>query len=82
MLVRSLLTAGIDTTVHGLSMAQYQLPGLVTYAVAVAGFVNLPEDLAGARAATRHLLACRSALDLPCANDLACVRPYRKPSFT
>jgi ABC-type multidrug transport system permease subunit len=38
-----------DTTVDGLPMAQYQLPGLITYTIAVAGFVNLPEDLAGAR---------------------------------
>ena len=40
-----------DTTVHGLTMAQYQLPGLITYTMAVAGFVNLPEDLVGAQAA-------------------------------
>ncbi|MFG1605194.1 ABC transporter permease [Actinoplanes sp. NPDC049265] len=40
-----------DTRVHGLPMAQYQLPGMVTYTLAVAGFVNLPEDLAAARTA-------------------------------
>jgi ABC-type multidrug transport system permease subunit len=39
-----------DATVHGLAMAQYLLPGMITYAVAVAGYVNLAESLAGARA--------------------------------
>lgn len=35
--------------VHGLSAAQYLLPGMAAYAIAVAGFVNLPEDVAQAR---------------------------------
>ena len=39
-----------DATVHGLAMAQYLLPGMITYAVAVAGYVNLAESLAAARA--------------------------------
>jgi ABC-type multidrug transport system permease subunit len=39
-----------STTVHGLTMAQYLLAGMMTYAVAVAGYVNLPESVANARA--------------------------------
>jgi ABC-type multidrug transport system permease subunit len=39
-----------DAPVHGLEMAQYLLPGMITYAVAVAGYVNLAESLAAARA--------------------------------
>jgi ABC-type multidrug transport system permease subunit len=39
-----------NTTVHGVPMAQYMLPGMITYAVAVAGYVNLPEIVATARA--------------------------------
>jgi ABC-type transport system involved in cytochrome c biogenesis permease component len=40
-----------DAPVHGRSMAQYLFAGMATYAMAVAGFVNLPESVAGARAA-------------------------------
>lgn len=39
-----------DTPVHGMAMAQYLLAGMITYAVAVAGYVNLAESVAGARA--------------------------------
>ncbi|MEU8233199.1 ABC transporter permease [Actinoplanes sp. NPDC048967] len=35
--------------VHGLTAAQYLLPGLTAYAIAVAGYVNMPEDVAQAR---------------------------------
>ena len=35
--------------VHGLTLAQYLLPGMTAYAIAVAGYVNLPEDVAQAR---------------------------------
>jgi ABC-type multidrug transport system permease subunit len=38
-----------DAPVHGLPMAQYLLPGMITYAVAVGGYVNLPESVAAAR---------------------------------
>jgi ABC-2 type transport system permease protein len=40
-----------DTPVDGVPMARYLLAGMITYAVAVAGWVNLPESMAGARAA-------------------------------
>ncbi|MEV4703020.1 ABC transporter permease [Actinoplanes sp. NPDC049316] len=36
--------------VHGLTMAQYLLPGMIAYAAALAGYVNLPESVAAARA--------------------------------
>jgi ABC-2 type transport system permease protein len=39
-----------DAPVHGLTMAQYLLAGMITYAVAVAGYVNLAEGVANARA--------------------------------
>ncbi|GAA3336566.1 ABC transporter permease [Amorphoplanes nipponensis] len=35
--------------VHGLAPAQYLLPGLTAYAIAVAGYVTLPEAVAQAR---------------------------------
>ncbi|MFI7542502.1 ABC transporter permease [Actinoplanes sp. NPDC049599] len=35
--------------VHGLTSAQYLLPGMTAYAIAVAGYVNMPEDVAQAR---------------------------------
>ncbi|GAA3950377.1 hypothetical protein Aau02nite_77380 [Amorphoplanes auranticolor] len=35
--------------VHGLTAAQYLLPGMTAYAIAVAGYVNMPEDVAQAR---------------------------------
>ncbi|BCJ50253.1 hypothetical protein Asp14428_17280 [Actinoplanes sp. NBRC 14428] len=38
------------TRVRGLTMAQYLLPAMVAYAAAVAGYVNLPESVAAARA--------------------------------
>ena len=38
-------------TVRGMSFADALLPGMVAYAIAVAGFVNLPEAIAHARAA-------------------------------
>jgi ABC-type multidrug transport system permease subunit len=38
-------------TVHGLPMADSLLPGMMAYAVAVAGYVNLPEAVAQARTA-------------------------------
>lgn len=38
-------------TVHGMSMADAMLPGMMAYAVAVAGYVNLPEAVAQARGA-------------------------------
>jgi ABC-type multidrug transport system permease subunit len=40
-----------DTSVHGVPVGRYLLAGMITYAVAVAGWVNLPESMAGARAA-------------------------------
>jgi ABC-2 type transport system permease protein len=38
-----------DGPVHGLTTAQYLLPGMTAYAIAVAGYVNMPEDVAQAR---------------------------------
>jgi ABC-2 type transport system permease protein len=35
--------------VHGLTLAQYLLPGMTAYAIAVAGYVNMPEDVAQSR---------------------------------
>ena len=35
--------------VHGLALGQYLLPGMAAYAIAVAGYVNMPEDVAQAR---------------------------------
>jgi ABC-2 type transport system permease protein len=40
-----------DGRVHGMTLAQYLLAGMITYTVALSGFVNLPESVAGARAA-------------------------------
>jgi ABC-type multidrug transport system permease subunit len=37
--------------VHGLTMAQYLFAGLVAYTAAVAGYVDMPEGVVGARAA-------------------------------
>jgi ABC-type multidrug transport system permease subunit len=39
-----------DATVRGLSMAQYLLPAMAGYAIAVAAYVTLPESVADARA--------------------------------
>jgi ABC-2 type transport system permease protein len=36
-------------TVHGLTVAQYLLPGMTAYAIAIAGYVNMPEDVVQAR---------------------------------
>jgi ABC-type multidrug transport system permease subunit len=38
-----------DGPVHGLPAAQYLLPGMTAYAIAVAGYVNMPEDIARTR---------------------------------
>jgi len=38
-------------TAHGLPIADFMLPGAVVYAAAVAGYVNMTEQVAGARAA-------------------------------
>lgn len=38
-----------DGRIHGLTMAQYLLPGLAAYAIAVSGYVNMPEDVVQAR---------------------------------
>ncbi|GIF01755.1 ABC transporter permease [Paractinoplanes rishiriensis] len=40
-----------DGQVHGLAMAQYLFAGMVTYTVALAGYVDLPEGVVGARSA-------------------------------
>jgi ABC-type multidrug transport system permease subunit len=40
-----------DAQVHGRPMAQYLFAGMLAYAVAVAGYVDLPEGVAAARAA-------------------------------
>jgi ABC-2 type transport system permease protein len=40
-----------DSRVHGITMAQYLLAGMIAYTAALSGFVNLPESVAGARAA-------------------------------
>ncbi|HWS39172.1 MAG TPA: ABC transporter permease [Actinoplanes sp.] len=39
-----------DSSIHGVPMKRYLLAGMITYAIAVAGWVNLPESMAGARA--------------------------------
>ncbi|SCG54071.1 ABC transporter permease [Micromonospora halophytica] len=39
-----------DGEVRGLTLAQYLLPGMAAYAVAVTGWVNLPEQVVAARA--------------------------------
>jgi ABC-type multidrug transport system permease subunit len=40
-----------EISVHGISLEEALLPGMVAYAIAVAGYVNMPEEVAGARAA-------------------------------
>jgi ABC-type multidrug transport system permease subunit len=40
-----------DGQVHGLAMSQYLFAGMVTYTVALAGYVDLPEGVVGARSA-------------------------------
>jgi ABC-type multidrug transport system permease subunit len=40
-----------ETSVHGIRLKEALLPGMVAYAIAVAGYVNMPEEVAGARAA-------------------------------
>jgi len=38
-----------DGRIHGLTQAQFLLPGLAAYAIAVAGYVNMPEAVVQAR---------------------------------
>lgn len=38
-------------TVHGMRVADFMLPGMIVYAVAVAAYVNIPEQIVRARAA-------------------------------
>ena len=39
-----------STRIHGLTPAQYLLPGLTAYSIAICGYVNMPEDVVQARA--------------------------------
>jgi hypothetical protein len=55
--------------VHGLAMAQYLFAGMLAYAVAVAGYVDLPEGVAAARAA--GVLKRLSGTPLPMRRHLA-----------
>jgi ABC-type transport system involved in cytochrome c biogenesis permease component len=38
-----------DARTHGMSLAQYLLPGMAAYAIPMAGYVNMPEDVVQAR---------------------------------
>ncbi|MCU7729524.1 ABC transporter permease [Actinoplanes sp. KI2] len=58
-----------DAHVHGLAMAQYLFAGMLTYAAAVAGYVDLPEGVAAARAA--GVLKRLSGTPLPMRRHLA-----------
>jgi ABC-type multidrug transport system permease subunit len=40
-----------DDPIHGLAMAQYLFAGMIAYTAAVAGYVDMPEGVAGARSA-------------------------------
>jgi len=38
-----------DARIQGLTLAQYLLPGLAAYSIAICGYVNMPEDVVQAR---------------------------------
>lgn len=58
-----------DALIHGLKPAEYLLPGLAAYAIAVAGYVNMPEAVAQARG--RGVLKRLRGTPLPWSSYLA-----------
>jgi hypothetical protein len=55
-----------DGQVHGLPMAQYLFAGMVAYTAALAGYVDLPEGLVGARSAGVLKRLRGTPLPFPC----------------
>ena len=58
-----------DGRIHGLTQAQFLLPGLTAYAIAVAGYVNMPEAVVQARG--RGVLKRLRGTPLPWSSYLA-----------